>query len=644
MRSGTRSFLVFVCIAATLFILWPVLLSPEVPTLPTQVGRHNDPASRTKGSSRLASKRSRAAAVPAPFANEDDDFDSSDYSLYGLDKDLNLTERLERWHQAAFGMFIHWGAYSEGAGIWRDKQIPDLGEQLMRFAEIPQNEYEELPKRFNPVEFNPDEWVALAKDAGMKYIVITAKHHDGFALFKSKQSDYNMVDFSPYGKDLIKMLADACERAKLGFGLYFSNPDWHYPKSITRSPPNKYSVFDRITDDHHKYTLAQLEEVLTGYGPLVEIFFDMGSPSLQQSKDWVAQVRKFQPGCLVNGRVMNAQGDFLTMPDNAVPDETIDQAWEAPSTLYNWAGNELKDWNNWKYDTWGYKEWIPRPDLETQVRKQIRKMVRVVSRGGNFLLNVGPTGKGSIIEYEQDVLRKMGQWMKVNGESIYGVGSDPFKRLPFGHCTVRDDTLYFHVLDWPADGQLLIRGLASAPIHAYILADKSAQLSVLSTGKDTIIDGLPSKAPDAYDSVIAVVLGQQMRIIDPVVRSDGINAVTLTAKLGHVSNHYHGMHYYPMTPYVRVRWEFLLQRSGKYTFTLWASKRRNEVSEAKIILRVGEPGAEETKEFTIAVDKENALGIFVLPKSDRLVLEISSPDPSKSIAVNVDKIYFIHGR
>ena len=322
--------------------------------------------------------------------------------------------KLEEFRNDHFGMFIHFGVYSKLGGVWKGEQIPYYGEQIMNHARITVPEYEAVAREFNPTDFNADEIVLLAKNAGMKYIVFTTKHHDGFCMFDTQTTDYDIVDFTPYGKDIVKEIADACHRHGMKLGFYYSLPDWHYPHGIPRLEPDSttncteyvnqvYSPLEIITPELEDYIVAQITELLTNYGEIYTMWFDMGLVNPEQSRRFRETVKHLQPQCLINGRIMNNMGDYMTLPDNGDVSSYGNIYWDNPASLYN---------------TWGYKSWIERPELSQQIETQTQRLFKTVLNGGNFLLNIGPDGTGKVIDYEKDVLNGIGQFLLANPDTL----------------------------------------------------------------------------------------------------------------------------------------------------------------------------------------------------------------------------------
>lgn len=458
---------------------------------------------------------------------------------------------LQEWKEMKFGLFIHWGIYSIPAGVWEGKQIDKLGEQIQRHAPIPHQEYVALAGEFNPVKFCADSITALAKRAGMKYVVLTAKHHDGFCMFESKYTDFDIIDASPFKRDILKELAESCKKNGLKLGIYYSTPDWHfnYPNVPINPHDNKISVFGEMSKENEDYQVNQLEEILTNYGDIVELFFDMGQPTFDQSKRFAQTVRSFQPKCVINGRIMNNQGDFITMPDNHVPDVPVDTlAWETPGTFYH---------------TWGHKSWVKGSPVPKQIKMQIRKLSQIVARGGNFLLNIGPKADGSILNYEVDVLTGIGKWMDVNSEAIMGVETTPFKKLSWGECTRGKNKLYLHVAQWPKNKKLLIPGLKNKVVKAYPLAEAKKSLKYTSNREGSIIN-LSGVVEDKNLTIIVLEYEGALDIVAPAIQPVSENLIVIKGNDA-ISHGKYGRESYRsiLRDYYRT-WDIYVPTPGKY--------------------------------------------------------------------------------
>ncbi len=357
----------------------------------------------------------------------------------------------EWFSQARFGMMVHWGLYSLLGGEYKGKQVGmgddgktnELGEWIQSFFSIPCAEYECLAKAFNPIGFEAEEWVKMAKDAGMNYIVVTSKHHEGFAMFKSENDPYNIVDATPFGRDPLAELAAACKKYGIKLGLYYSQElDWHEPdgggytrgkKNAGSSWTNDWDFPDNASKDYsrcfEKKIKPQVREILTKYGDLCLIWFDTpGVITPRQSRELYDLVKSLQPGCLVNSRIGNDMGDYTSMGDNQVPGGKKNRGmlYETAATIN---------------DTWGYKSYDQHWKTPEEV---ISLLTRLASRNVNYLLNVGPDHLGRIPVGAQETLRTVGEWIKVNGESVYGTDPSPYDvELPSGPVTEKGDSLYF---------------------------------------------------------------------------------------------------------------------------------------------------------------------------------------------------------
>ncbi|MGE5362059.1 MAG: alpha-L-fucosidase [Bacteroidales bacterium] len=413
--------------------------------------------------------------------------------------------RMSWWREARFGMFIHWGLYAIPAGEW--KGVTTYGEWIRDSAKIPLAEYEQFQSQFNPTRFDAREWVRMAKDAGVRYIVITSKHHDGFALFDSGLTDWDVMA-TPFKRDIMKELVDACREAGLRIGWYHSIMDWHHPDYLPRRPWEKRSAQGANYDRFVEYLKGQVKELLTKYGPIDVMWFDGQWESTwthERGLDMYRYVRSLQPNIIVNNRVDKGGGDYQLTRDATFAGDFGTPEQEVPPM-----GLPGVDWETCMTmnDNWGYNSHDQNFKSPEQL---IRTLVDVASKGGNLLLNVGPTAEGLFPQPSIERLAAIGRWMRVNGESIYGTTASPFPALPWGRATVKRATdgttrLYLHVFDWPRNGKLSVSGLLSDTRSAFLLADASRKALVTGRDADALTIALPTEAPDAVDSVIALEL------------------------------------------------------------------------------------------------------------------------------------------
>jgi alpha-L-fucosidase len=435
---------------------------------------------------------------------------SADLPKADLTIDTNVPashdEKMAWFREAKFGLFIHWGLYCIPSGEWKGKPVAGLGEWIMNRAQIPVTEYSQLAKQFDPVKFNAEEWVQMAEDAGMKYIVITAKHHEGFAMYHSSVSPYNVYDATPFHRDPIHELAEACARHHMRFGFYYSQAqDWHEPNGAGNTwdfGPDEKKNFDVYLQGKAE---PQVRELLSNYGPVCLIWFD--TPRMmtkERGQRFVDIVQSLQPRTLIDGRLGTA-GDYASTGDNAIPDTARTDDWETPATINH---------------TWGYKK----DDTDWKSPGEVTfKLVDIVSKGGNYLLNVGPTSQGVIPEGSQATLRSVGRWLKVNGDAVYGAGRSPFTN-EFGEysrdlhdrsghpiflerddwrCTTRPGTLYFTIFKMPRDG-FELPPFKNEIKKAYFLADPDhANIPVVTTNEVRVVQ-TPRYGPDAMASVLCV--------------------------------------------------------------------------------------------------------------------------------------------
>ncbi|MGI6418685.1 MAG: alpha-L-fucosidase [Thermoguttaceae bacterium] len=411
--------------------------------------------------------------------------------------------RMAWWRDARFGMFIHWGLYALPAGEWNGQPVAGIGEWIMDRANIPVKDYEALAKQFNPARFNAAEWVRIAKDAGAKYIVITSKHHDGFCLFATETTDWDVVDATPYGKDLLAPLAAECRKQGLKFCTYYSIMDWHHPAQYRGSDKhyNPTKMHEGRKTEYMDYMKAQMKDLFRSCDPEV-LWFDGEWPDWYteaDARELYAYLRKLKPQLIINNRIGKGRkgmdglsgekyaGDFGT-PEQQIPATGIPGVdWESCMTMN---------------DTWGFKK---NDHNWKSVETLTRNLIDIASKGGNYLLNVGPTAAGEIPAASVERLAGIGQWMKANGESIYATKASPFAKTPWGRCTQKSldgkTRLYLHVFDWPAGGKLIVPA-AGNPAGARLLAGGARLDAAAEDGAVTIT--LPQKAPSKIATVVVL--------------------------------------------------------------------------------------------------------------------------------------------
>ena len=405
--------------------------------------------------------------------------------------------RMAWWRQAKFGMFIHWGLYC----------IPADGEWHMRQHKEPYAQYSKLAAEFNPVKFDADAWAGLAHDAGMKYLVLTTKHHDGFAMFDSKGSPYNVVAATPFKRDVVKELSQACPKHDIRFCTYYSFlADWGHPGGQAGC-----DHWDPAYQDGDKrayvanIAMVHLKELLSNYGPIGVVWFDTdGSRDITPEESAkIVETLKLQPKVIVDPRVPGVKGDFATAEQH-MPLLRPKGDWELCGTVNG---------------SWGYTG-APAKPLE----KLLPYIVTAWGMGGNVLMNVGPTREGIIPDDSAERLRQVGQWLKINGDSIYGSAGGPFAWLPWGTATRKGDTLYLQVFQWPKDGVLRVP-LDNKPIKAYLLADPSQKPLATERAGDRILVHVPTQGPDPVVSVVALqVEGEPVSIYNSFALNKPVTA------------------------------------------------------------------------------------------------------------------------
>ncbi len=494
------------------------------------------------------------------------------------DEEIKHDQKIEWWREARFGMFIHWGLYAVPAGEWDGKEVPGISEWIMLRAGIPVKEYEKLAQQFNPVKFDAEKWVLLAKNAGMKYIVITSKHHDGFAMFQSKASNYNIYDATPFKRDPLMELAAACRKHGIRLGFYYSQAqDWHEAggtySGIESGKPHWDPELkrDSLMNYINGKALPQVKEILENYGGLDILWWDTPIGMTEEAARLLQNEVDKYPNLITNNRLYKPwPGDFST-PEQHVPPTGLDYDWEVCMTMNT---------------SWGYKwydnEWKSSETL-------IKMLVDIASKGGNLLLNVGPTAEGLIPDSSVIRLEEIGNWMQRNGESVYETTASPFFKLTWGRCTQKvengNTTLYLHVFDWPKDELLRVPGIKAKIKDIYLLKNPKQKFAWKFEDNDLLIHS-PKVIFDPINTVIVVKINGEPEITsNKPSLVDG--KIVLPAEFADIHNPGYGTQArlksfdetYKITrwidPRVRVEWMFETREPGIYQVEAMINSKQN---------------------------------------------------------------------
>ena len=494
------------------------------------------------------------------------------------DEEIKHDQKIEWWREARFGMFIHWGLYAVPAGEWDGKEVPGISEWIMLRAGIPVKEYEKLAQQFNPVKFDAEKWVLLAKNAGMKYIVITSKHHDGFAMFQSKASNYNIYNATPFKRDPLMELAAACRKHGIRLGFYYSQAqDWHEAggtySGLESGKPHWDPELkrDSLMNYINGKALPQVKEILENYGGLDILWWDTPIGMTEEAARLLQNEVDKYPNLITNNRLYKPwPGDFST-PEQHVPPTGLDYDWEVCMTMNT---------------SWGYKwydnEWKSSETL-------IKMLVDIASKGGNLLLNVGPTAEGLIPDSSVIRLEEIGNWMQRNGESVYETTASPFFKLTWGRCTQKvengNTTLYLHVFDWPKDELLRVPGIKAKIKDIYLLKNPKQKFAWKFEDNDLLIHS-PKVIFDPINTVIVVKINGEPEITsNKPSLVDG--KIVLPAEFADIHNPGYGTQArlksfdetYKITrwidPRVRVEWMFETREPGIYQVEAMINSKQN---------------------------------------------------------------------
>ncbi|MCC6414379.1 MAG: alpha-L-fucosidase [Opitutaceae bacterium] len=473
-------------------------------------------------------------------------------------------DALAWWREARFGLFIHWGLYAIPAGVWQGKRVPYIGEWMMFREKIPVATYEKFATQFNPRRFDAKAWVQLAKDAGQRYLVITSKHHDGFAMYDSTSNPYNIVQRTPFARDPMTELARECRKHDIKFCFYYSQDlDWHHPDGAwnTWDYDEKKKQSERYLREK---VFPQLRELLTNYGPVGMIWFDTPLTLSQAQSARIRRfVKKLQPACLVSGRIGHGLGDYSLPRDNFLPPARLKGDWETCATLNH---------------TWGFKQ---HDHAWKNPETLITTLVDLTSKGVNYLLNIGPDANGVVPAPSVQRLRAIGAWLKTNGTAIYGSSPSPFPyEFDWGRITTKGEVLYFHFFKKPAR-RFRLHGLNTAVQSISPLANRKARFAFCeqtdpATGTPILeIDFKGFKVTKPV-TVVAVHL-KGAPAVEPLTLQQPDDSLTLIGPMARVGSDAkkpemrmggNGLTENWRNPHDWLEWQFTVLKPGTYDITV----------------------------------------------------------------------------